>query len=274
LVLLVCGLFIFLSISLSLFLFYSPWLNFINVLCTAFTCIDPVSVRIQLNPQYLFTLLGSKCAKAAHKMLMKSTPSFLISIDRYPQPSLYLSGCLVTLKVKITSRKYLSGLQLGSTPKQQLVKEFAKLFFCWFTMYKHEIFSLNRTNKLTSLCAQVKALITLAIIFSMSAIQKYSNLLRPCERQNIPTFVVLQNSKHRIFQIFLIYQKYCVIIILWKYNKINHETFEAKNICFEVKNIKHSMKDLQKAEYSDFCSFVKFETRNILNILYIYKILC
>jgi len=49
-------------------------LNFINVLRTAFTCVDPESVRIQSNPQYLFTLLGSTCAKAARKMLMKSTP--------------------------------------------------------------------------------------------------------------------------------------------------------------------------------------------------------
>jgi len=94
-------------------------------------------------------------------------------------------------------------------------------------MYKHDFFSLNRTNKLTSLCAQVKALITLAIIFSMSAIQKYSNLERPCVRQNIPSYIVLQNSKHGIFQIFHIYKKYRVIIVSQKYNKINLKNFEA-----------------------------------------------
>ncbi len=51
----------------------SKGLNFINVLCIAFTHGDSESVRIQSNPQYLFTLLGSTCAKAACKTLMKST---------------------------------------------------------------------------------------------------------------------------------------------------------------------------------------------------------
>jgi len=32
-------------------------------------------------------------------------------------------------------------------------------------------------------------------------------------------------------------------------------------------------KALQKAEYSDFCSFTKFETQNIPNILYVSKLL-
>ena len=51
----------------------SPGLNFINVLRTAFTHVDPESVRIQSNPQYLFTLLGSTCAKAVRRTLMKLT---------------------------------------------------------------------------------------------------------------------------------------------------------------------------------------------------------
>ncbi len=54
--------------------FLSSGFNFINILLTAFTHVDPESVRIQSNPQYLFTLLGSTCAKAARRMLMKLTP--------------------------------------------------------------------------------------------------------------------------------------------------------------------------------------------------------
>jgi len=49
-----------------------------------------------------------------------------------------------------------------------------------------------------------------------------------------------------------------------KCNKINRETGEAKNIRFEVKN-------LRKVKYSDFRSFAKFETRNIP---YISKLSC
>ncbi len=52
----------------------TPGLNFINVLHTAFTHVDPESVRIQSNPQYLFTLLGSTGAKAVRRKLMKLTP--------------------------------------------------------------------------------------------------------------------------------------------------------------------------------------------------------
>ncbi len=51
-----------------------PRLNFINVLRTAFTLVAPKRVRIQSNPKYLFTLLGSTCAKAVRRMLMKLTP--------------------------------------------------------------------------------------------------------------------------------------------------------------------------------------------------------
>ena len=51
-----------------------PGLNFINVLSTAFKRVDPESIRIQSNPQYLFTLLGSMCTKAVCRTLMKLTP--------------------------------------------------------------------------------------------------------------------------------------------------------------------------------------------------------
>ncbi len=51
-----------------------PAFNFINVLRTAFTHVDLESIRIQSNPQYLFTLLGSTSAKAIRKTLVKSPP--------------------------------------------------------------------------------------------------------------------------------------------------------------------------------------------------------
>ncbi len=49
-------------------------LNFINIVCTAFTPVDPKSVRIQSSCQYLFTLLGSMVAKAARRTMMKLSP--------------------------------------------------------------------------------------------------------------------------------------------------------------------------------------------------------
>jgi hypothetical protein len=48
--------------------------NFINVLCTAFTRTDPKSVKLQISRQSHFTLLGSARVKAAQKTLMKLTP--------------------------------------------------------------------------------------------------------------------------------------------------------------------------------------------------------
>jgi len=52
-------------------------LNFINVLRTAFTRLDPESVIIQSNPQYLFMHLGSTCAKAVRRTLVKLTPELV-----------------------------------------------------------------------------------------------------------------------------------------------------------------------------------------------------
>ena len=51
-----------------------PGLNFINVLHTAFMLVGPKSIRIQSSSWYFFTLLGSMCAKAARRTLMKLTP--------------------------------------------------------------------------------------------------------------------------------------------------------------------------------------------------------
>jgi len=55
---------------------WSPGLDFINVLCTAFTPVVPQSVRTQSSRQYLFTLLGPTSVKAVRRTLMKWTPGF------------------------------------------------------------------------------------------------------------------------------------------------------------------------------------------------------
>jgi len=53
----------------------TPFVNFINVLCTAFTFADPKSVKkSQLSHKYLFTLLGSASIKAVCRTLMKLSP--------------------------------------------------------------------------------------------------------------------------------------------------------------------------------------------------------
>jgi len=52
-----------------------PGVNFINILCAAFTHVDPESKRFQLSRQYQFTLLRSSAReKASWKTLMKLTP--------------------------------------------------------------------------------------------------------------------------------------------------------------------------------------------------------
>jgi len=45
--------------------------NFINILCTAFTFVDPKKID---NRIVFFTLLGSACVKAVSGMLMKLSP--------------------------------------------------------------------------------------------------------------------------------------------------------------------------------------------------------
>ncbi len=49
----------------------TPVLNFINILCTAFTFVDPESVKKIENLTVFFTLLGSAHVKAVHRTLMK-----------------------------------------------------------------------------------------------------------------------------------------------------------------------------------------------------------
>jgi len=55
----------------------TPCVNFINVLQAAFEHADPKSVKKTDNLKVSFTLSGFACAKAAHRMLMKSTPYFM-----------------------------------------------------------------------------------------------------------------------------------------------------------------------------------------------------
>jgi len=52
----------------------TPGVNFTNILRAAYMLIDLKSMKIQLSHQYLFTLFGSVCVKAARKMLVKSSP--------------------------------------------------------------------------------------------------------------------------------------------------------------------------------------------------------
>jgi len=56
---------------------HKPGVNFTNILREAFTLVDPKSVKkLQLSPQYLFTLSGSENVKAVHRSLMKLSPGF------------------------------------------------------------------------------------------------------------------------------------------------------------------------------------------------------
>jgi len=52
----------------------TPGLNFINVLHTAFTLVDPKSVKKIDNLIVIFTLLGSVSVKAVRITLMKLSP--------------------------------------------------------------------------------------------------------------------------------------------------------------------------------------------------------
>jgi hypothetical protein len=51
-----------------------PRVDFINVLCTAFTPVAPQSIRTQSSCQYLFTPLGSTFVKAVPRTMMKLSP--------------------------------------------------------------------------------------------------------------------------------------------------------------------------------------------------------
>jgi len=52
----------------------SPGLNFINALRTAFTHLDPKSIKKTVKLSIFITLLGSMGIKAARKTLVKLTP--------------------------------------------------------------------------------------------------------------------------------------------------------------------------------------------------------
>jgi len=52
----------------------TPGVNFINILHTAFTLVDPNSLNKIDNLTVFFTLLGSACVKAVHRTLMKLSP--------------------------------------------------------------------------------------------------------------------------------------------------------------------------------------------------------
>ncbi len=53
----------------------SPCLNFINILCKAYTHADPKSTNNTVKWSVFFALFGSVCVKAALITLMKLTPS-------------------------------------------------------------------------------------------------------------------------------------------------------------------------------------------------------
>jgi len=59
--------------------------------------VAPKSIRIQSSCQYLFTLLGSTCTKAARKMLMKLTPA-LVQIHFLTKTEFWKVGKLYYLK--------------------------------------------------------------------------------------------------------------------------------------------------------------------------------
>jgi len=52
----------------------TPGVDFINILPAAFKRSDPKRAKRQSSHKCLFALLGSLRAKAAHKILVKSTP--------------------------------------------------------------------------------------------------------------------------------------------------------------------------------------------------------
>jgi len=60
----------------------SKEVNFTNILQAAIGCADPESAKRQKKLSVFFALLGSTPAKAAHKMLMKSTLGVMQIHDR------------------------------------------------------------------------------------------------------------------------------------------------------------------------------------------------
>jgi hypothetical protein len=62
-------------------------LNFNNILCTAFTLVDPESIKNTVKSFVSFTLSGSTGAKAAHRTLMKLTPEGWVETVMWVQAS-------------------------------------------------------------------------------------------------------------------------------------------------------------------------------------------
>jgi len=52
---------------------WSPGVNFTNILCVAFTCVDPKSAKRLTSWIYIFALLGSARRKAARRTFVKLT---------------------------------------------------------------------------------------------------------------------------------------------------------------------------------------------------------
>jgi len=74
----------------------APGLNFINILCPAFTHTDPKSAKNTVKPSVFFTLLRSACVRDVHKMLVKWTPD---RIDESPSQLAKRSSLAVNQRV-------------------------------------------------------------------------------------------------------------------------------------------------------------------------------
>ena len=65
----------------------TPGLNFINVLRTAFTHVDPECVKRYWWLDWVLMLWGATGVKAVQKMLMKLTPGYVCSTLRQNLPT-------------------------------------------------------------------------------------------------------------------------------------------------------------------------------------------
>jgi len=132
--------------------FYS-WLNprgnFNNILRAAFTCADPKSIRNTVKLSVFFALLGSACAKAASRMLMKLNPmcqcyKTFKSHFGHKDWQIFLIWLQTFHTLVLRSRKmnsvYNADKTRFSTPKVKCT--FFTLFtYCWtFQMYFSQFF--------------------------------------------------------------------------------------------------------------------------------------
>ncbi len=103
--------------------------NFINVLCTAFTLVDPKSVKKIDNLTVFFTLLGSARVKAVRRTLVKLTPG-----DTLLNPLRTLECHFLfkwTLKAKIKKS--------GNRQPTRFIKNW--VIYCWSKKTKWNNFS-------------------------------------------------------------------------------------------------------------------------------------